>query len=253
MPKATFALPSLDVNFGEGWAVQCAVAGHARNCACCDPPSDLAGIVADDTVESSDDPPRREERKSTGEGEEMEMSKSGVLRGMPSGGVLQQEGAMDDGELAEVCLKLREAVALREKYRMPVEREPPGASGPVKAAQNPGNVRGWPFVAPPWAGDHGLRFELQRGVMSVWQEGRTTGEAGSPKRRPFFPTPKPPSFEAFTADLQRRLQLLGKGPLGIYLPSWDTPPLLGAPQLATARHPCSWGDHCWLWVAPHSG
>ena len=121
---------------------------------------------------------------------------------------------MDDGELAEVCLKLREAVALREKYRMPAEREPPGASGPVKAAQNPGNVRGWPFVAPPWAGEPGLRFELQHGVMTVWPEAPPTAEAGSPKRRPFLPTPKPPpvfarppSFEAFTADLGRLLQL----------------------------------------------
>ena len=168
VPSTTFQRPSLDVNFGDGWAVRCAVAGHSRNCACCDPPSDLAGVVADDTVESSDDPPQR--GADEGEGEEMPKSEK-VLRGrLPSGGVQQQEGAMDDGELAEVCLKLREAVALREKYRMPAEREPPGASGPVKAAQNPGNVRGWPFVAPPWAGEPGLRFELQRGVMVVWQE-----------------------------------------------------------------------------------
>ena len=212
VPSTTFQRPSLDVNFGDGWAVRCDVAGHSRNCACCDPPSDLAGVVADDTVESSDDPPQR--GADEGEGEEMPKSEK-VLRGrLPSGGVQQQEGAMDDGELAEVCLKLREAVALREKYRMPAEREPPGASGPVKAAQNPGNVRGWPFVAPPWVGEPGLRFELQHGVMTVWREAPPTAEAGSPKRRPFLPTPKPPplfarppSFEAFTADLGRLLQL----------------------------------------------
>ena len=217
VPSTTFQRPSLDVNFGDGWAVRRAVAGDCASalcrvrCACYDPPSDLAGVVADDTVESSDDPPQR----GTDEGEEMPKSET-VLRGrLPSGGgVQQQEGAMDDGELAEVCLKLREAVALREKYRMPAEREPPGASGPVKAAQNPGNVRGWPFVAPPWAGEPGLRFELQRGVMSVWQEAPPMAEAGSPKRRPFLPASKPPpvfarppSFEAFTADLQRLLQL----------------------------------------------
>ena len=217
VPSTTFQRPSLDVNFGDGWAVRRAVAGDCASalcrvrCACYDPPSDLAGVVADDTVESSDDPPQR----GTDEGEEMPKSET-VLRGrLPSGGgVQQQEGAMDDGELAEVCLKLREAVALREKYRMPAEREPPGASGPVKAAQNPGNVRGWPFVAPPWAGEPGLRFELQRGVMSVWQEAPPMAEAGSPKRRPFLPAPKPPpvfarppSLETFTADLQRLLQL----------------------------------------------
>ena len=210
VPSTTFQRPSLDVSFGDGWAVRCAVAGHSRNCACHDPPSDLAGVLADSTVESSDDP----QQGATDEVEEMLESET-VLRGrLPSGGVQQQQGAMDDGELAQVCLKLREAVALREKYRMPAEREPPGASEPVKAAQNPGNVRGWPFVAPPWAGEPRLRFELESGVMSVWQEAPPTAEAGAPKRRPFFPAPKPPavfarppSFEAFTADLQRLLQL----------------------------------------------
>ena len=82
----------------------------------------------------------------------------------------EQEQHMGDAELAAVCLKLREAVALREKYRQPIEREPPGTSGPLKASLNAGEVRGWPFVAPPWAGEPGLRFELQRGVMVVWQE-----------------------------------------------------------------------------------
>ena len=206
VPSTTFQRPSLDVSFGDGWAVHRAVAGDSHNCECADPPSDLAGVVADETVGSSDDPPQR----STDEA----VSKTETLLRGGRAGVQQQEGAMDDGELAEVCLKLREAVALREKYRMPAEREPPGASGPVKAAQNPGNVRGWPFVAPPWVGEPGLRFELQHGVMTVWREAPPTAEAGSPKRRPFLPTPKPPplfacppSFEAFTADLGRLLQL----------------------------------------------
>ena len=207
--------PSLDEKFGEGWAVRCAVAGHSRSCACCDPPSDLAGLVVEDTAESSIDPPRID----TGDGEDMLKSD---LRGRPNGrllngGVLQQEGAMEDGELVEVCLKIREAVALREKYRMPAEREPPGASSPVKAAQNPGNVRGWPFVAPPWTGRRGFRFELRRGVMVVWQEAQPAGEAGSPTRR--RPTPaaelpafaQPPGVEDFTADLQRRPQRVHEG------------------------------------------
>ena len=101
VPSTTFQRPSLDVSFGDGWAVRCAVAGHSRNCACHDPPSDLAGVLADSTVESSDDP----QQGATDEVEEMLESET-VLRGrLPSGGVQQQQGAMDDGELAQVCLK----------------------------------------------------------------------------------------------------------------------------------------------------
>ena len=147
-----------------------------------------------------------------------EPAKEQVLRGtrsrLASGGLMQhtqRHQAMDDAELAMVCLKVREAIALREKYRMPAEREPPGVGGPIQASRAPRPVRGWPFVAPPWEGERGFQFELQHGVMRVWRE--EASPESSPKRRGFLPASRPaifeepPSIAAFTADLERLLQL----------------------------------------------
>ena len=124
----------------------------------------------------------------------------------------EQERAMGDAEITSACLKLREAVALREKYRQPAAREPPCSSEPVKPSKVGSTVRGWPFVAPPWYGTTDFGFEMVQGVMHVWRKERVPPgeEPPSPTRRAAAHAPAftpPPSLDVFSVDLARLCQL----------------------------------------------
>ena len=74
---------------------------------------------------------------------------------------------MGDGEVANVCAMLREAVALREKYRAGVvygETVTPPEE-PLFASEDTAD----PFEPVASAG-HLMSFEMRRGVMMVWKE-----------------------------------------------------------------------------------
>ena len=111
---------------------------------------------------------------------------------------------MLDDELVAVCEKLREALALRDKYRSEVEldtfQRPEVVSEVTEEPYDP-------FEAPPWAGK-AFSFQQRYGTMNVWAECEMARagllrDAESPKdaRAPAF-TP-PPSLSDYAKDLAR--------------------------------------------------
>jgi AMP deaminase len=110
--------------------------------------------------------------------------------------VQQHQQAQDDKEASAVCTQLLEALALRQKYMQPVERE--GAAG-TRAAEDP-------LEAPPWDGKR-FGHRMGEGVMRVWDP-----EAG--ESQPAFE--QPPSLEEYTRDLTRLIQICADAPVNSF-------------------------------------
>lgn len=111
--------------------------------------------------------------------------------------VMQAHQARDlhDEEVLEVCAQLREAVALREKYRQRVETQLNHSSDDVEPA-TPG-CRGIDPFTPPILPPRTFGFESTRGVFVAWEETETGRE--------YFG--QAPSFNAFMRDMLRLLQI----------------------------------------------
>ena len=114
-----------------------------------------------------------------------------------------------DEELLNVCSMLREALALRDKYRSAVERETFEDSSPIEcASEEPYD----PFTAPVgYAGRH-FSFQMRRGIFVAWEESaahkaglRAYSNKAKDEGPPAFPSP--PSLAAFTADMARMLHI----------------------------------------------
>ena len=122
---------------------------------------------------------------------------------------VDQKRALRDDEVESVCAQLREAIALREKYRSDHDRElfhGEEAVPPVSDEDMPD-----PFVpTPSFRGGH-YSFEMRRGVMLVWSEagsdrsGQRPPGARMPASAPCFVAP--PTFAEFTDDLSRLMEI----------------------------------------------
>ena len=136
----------------------------------------------------------------------------------------EQQREMHEEELRVVCSRLREAVALREKYKQPVEKRSRRGSM-VESFVDESMTASFshydefdPFVAPEFHG-RPYAFEMRDGVMVVWDsteevEGlaprdafarRNRAKAGVPSRESAFTLP--PDLRTYTADLTRLLQI----------------------------------------------
>ena len=136
----------------------------------------------------------------------------------------EQQREMHEEELRVVCSRLREAVALREKYKQPVEKRSRRGSM-VESFVDESMSASFshydefdPFVAPEFHG-RPYAFEMRDGVMVVWDsteevEGlaprdafarRNRAKAGVPSRESAFTLP--PDLRTYTADLTRLLQI----------------------------------------------
>jgi AMP deaminase len=122
---------------------------------------------------------------------------------------VDQKRALRDDEVERVCAQLREAIALREKYRSDHDRElfhGEEAVPPLSDEDMPD-----PFVpTPSFRGGH-YSFEMRRGVMLVWSEhgadksGLRPPGAQMPASVPCFVAP--PTFAEFTNDLARLMEI----------------------------------------------
>ena len=155
---------------------------------------------------------RRESRPSRGErpsitGNEVPMNDATqVIKTVSS----EARRDITDSEVLNVISMLREAIALRDKYRTPTDREDGMRSMEEATPSEEPPAPFDPFVAPPFAGKH-YSFEVRRGVVQVWSE-RSASESG--RRKPgaaregqplaFEP---PPSMSSYTRDLGRLLAI----------------------------------------------
>lgn len=115
--------------------------------------------------------------------------------------------APSNSEISVVCAMLREAIALREKYRTPIERQ--DASRDMEEVEPSEDPPYEPFVAPPWNGLP-YSFEMRRGVMVAWAEASPTkGGPRQPGRNedhdPAFAAP--PSMSHYFRDISRLLAI----------------------------------------------
>ena len=115
--------------------------------------------------------------------------------------------ALRTDEVRTVCEKLRETIALRHKY-MPDRGARPEDLEAYAGSIDPSEDVDDPFLPQPTAG--GLfSFEMRRGVVVVWREMEATK---SGLRAPGWtesstPCFQPPSFSAYTRDLDRLIEI----------------------------------------------
>ena len=181
---------------------------HARCWGCIDLPTDLMLMIECDTLEipgGSPAPapaPMAREPSITGD-EAIAHDQTVLLKTVGLGGASRP--ILND-ELVNVCSMLREALALRRKYRSDVEREMFHDPTEVEeASEEPYD----PFTPPQCAGRH-FSFQIRRGVAVVWEEASAAkaglkGYGSKDERPPAFPAP--PSLSAYTEDLARLLHI----------------------------------------------
>jgi len=118
----------------------------------------------------------------------------------------EQQRELHDEEVSRVCAKLRQAVALRDKYRQPVERDEwqlgvdrrltDDGLVPCSEDGSPGYD---PFTPPTPVNSKRFDFKMHGGVMLVWSADSEPPLGGrNPDDCAFEP---PPSFSKYTADL----------------------------------------------------
>ena len=161
---------------------------HARCWGCVDLPTELMHLATECEPEESDDPPERPPP---------------YVPERPPVLPPPVQMKLDDDERSAVFDKLREALALRDKYRGDVEH---GAEFDDHADDDGMGEEPLydPFVPPPWAA-LAFSFQQRRGMFAVWEESemaRVGNLRGAKDTR--TPTFGPPSTLAeYTSDLAR--------------------------------------------------
>ena len=115
----------------------------------------------------------------------------------------QDARVMRDDEVAKVCAMLREAIALREKYK--ADGDSHDYTQVVPSEETPDPFEPWPSAG------HLFSFEMKRGVMVVWNESdpRKVGYRAPGRKdeheRPAFDAP--PSLNSYIRDLARLVSI----------------------------------------------
>tara|TARA_B100000513_G_scaffold143226_1_gene65725 strand:+ start:3661 stop:6090 length:2430 start_codon:yes stop_codon:yes gene_type:complete len=111
----------------------------------------------------------------------------------------EQQRELAQEEVSLVCAKLREAVALRDKYRQEVERPPAGGHYESIEPSVHGAPPYDPFVHPRFEGGQ-YHFEMRHGVFIA----HPVGGGSTPTTAVFSASP---SLRTFTRDLQRLIAI----------------------------------------------
>jgi hypothetical protein len=153
----------------------------------------------------------------------------------------EQQRELHDEEVRVVCAKLRQAVALRDMYRQPVDSDEWQVSQTADGSVEPsdGSPDYDPFTPPPIPSGKRYIFEMRQGVTFVWDApaadsapaaGRPAASSSSPPpavssspppraapdASPSAPPPlslddcafdPPPSYAKYTRDLARLMRI----------------------------------------------